>query len=63
MSFQNPHGNMGSVGAAPQAYGPVPTHSAAPASDPVVETMKLERPNPTPSTTKSSNMKTPFFSK
>lgn len=44
---------MGAVGAPPQAYGPVPSHSAAPSSDPIA-TMKLERANPAPSTTKSS---------
>lgn len=44
---------MGAVGAPPQAYGPVPSHSAAPSSDPI-QTMKLERANPAPSSTKSS---------
>jgi len=55
-SHINPHGSMSSVGGGPQAYGPVPSHSAAPSSD-SLETMKLERANPTPSTTKSKKRK------
>ncbi|CAL8137847.1 unnamed protein product [Orchesella dallaii] len=55
-SHINPHGSMSSVGAASQAYGPVPSHSAAPNSDPS-ENIKHERANPPSSTTKSKKRK------